>query len=103
MARSAAGRLKVYLAGPDIFLDSAIEQGDRKKALCAARDMDGLWPFDNEITASLDDASIDGMIYRANIAMLDRCDCAVFNLSAFRGPGVDDGTAFELGYLTALR
>lgn len=103
MARYVAGRLKVYLAGPDVFLDSAIEQGERKKALCAQRNLDGFSPFDNEITSALDDTSIDRMIYRANVAMMERCDCAVFNLSAFRGPGVDDGTAFELGYLTALR
>lgn len=95
--------LRVYLAGPDVFLRDAVAQGVRKKALCAARGLEGLWPFDNEITTALDDVPIDRLIYRANIAMIESCDCGVFNLSAFRGTGVDDGTAFELGYLTALK
>lgn len=94
--------VRVYLAGPDVFLDSAIEQGERKKALCAARGLVGLFPFDNEIVAPEDGSRLDPLIYRANVAMMRDCDCAVFNLSAFRGPGVDDGTAFELGFLTAL-
>ncbi len=95
--------IRVYLAGPDVFLQDAVQQGERKKALCAELGLEGLWPFDNEITTALDAIPIDRLIYRANVAMIEACDCAVFNLSAFRGTGIDDGTAFELGYVTALR
>lgn len=95
--------VRVYLAGPDVFLADAIAQGERKKALCRTRGLEGLWPFDNEITTAIDGIPLDRLIYRANLAMIEACDCGVFNLSAFRGPGIDDGTAFELGYLTALK
>jgi len=33
--------------------------------------------------------------------MIDRCDIVVANLDPFRGPNVDDGTAFEIGYAFA--
>ena len=34
--------------------------------------------------------------------MLD-CDAVIANLTPFRGPSADDGTAFELGFFDALR
>ena len=47
------------------------------------------------------DAPTAQMIMRACLAMLDRLDAVVADLSPFRGPHVDDGTAFELGYAAA--
>jgi Nucleoside 2-deoxyribosyltransferase len=36
---------KVYLAGPEVFLRNATEVGDRKKALCEAHGLEGLFPY----------------------------------------------------------
>ena len=38
-------------------------------------------------------------IYRANIAMMDKAHFIAANVVRFRGPGMDAGTAFEMGYM----
>jgi nucleoside 2-deoxyribosyltransferase len=92
--------LKVYLAGPDVFLPNAIEMGEKKKALCVTYGFEGLFPFDNEITES--DERIDRLIYKANVEMIKRADLGIFNLTPFRGPSADVGTVFELGMMVGL-
>ena len=94
--------LKVYLAGPDVFLPDAIAIGQRKKELCARYGFEGLFPFDNEIEPDASGAPIDGLIYRANIAMIRASDLGILNLTPFRGPSADAGTVFELGVLVGL-
>lgn len=41
-------------------------------------------------------------IYRANIGLIERADAVLANLNFFRGAEPDSGTAFEVGYATAL-
>ncbi len=41
---------KIYLAGPDVFLPNAIEEGERLKALCEEYGYEGLFPMDNIIS-----------------------------------------------------
>lgn len=91
----------VYLAGPDVFLRDAATVGARKKALCAARGLTGLFPFDNEAEPRSGDR-LDVVIYKANVDMIRSADFAVFNLTPFRGPSADVGTVYELGYARAL-
>jgi nucleoside 2-deoxyribosyltransferase len=93
-------RPKIYLAGPEVFLDNAIEIGQRKKEICTGYGFEGLFPFDNEAPAM--GANRDLSIYRANVAMMRRADCGIFNLTPFRGPHADVGTVFELGLLTGF-
>lgn len=88
--------LKLYLAGPDVFLREAVEIGRRKKALCRDNGHEGLFPLDNDV--SPDDAAA---IFAANRGLMDRADAGLFNLSPFRGPSADAGTVFELGYMAA--
>jgi nucleoside 2-deoxyribosyltransferase len=89
--------MKIYLAGPEVFLHDAIEIGRRKVELCRRHGVTGLYPLDNEIDLSAKDAS--RQIYRANEAMMNAADAIIANLTPFRGPGADGGTVFELGYL----
>ena len=42
------------------------------------------------------------MIYRADERLMRQCDLIIANLTPFRGPSADVGTAFELGFMTAL-
>jgi nucleoside 2-deoxyribosyltransferase len=93
---------RVYLAGPDVFLPEAVEIGQQKKQLCAKYGFEGLYPFDNEITGEDSDVATDMLIYRANIEMIAEADFGVLNLTPFRGPHADVGTAFEFGMLTGL-
>ena len=95
-------RIKVYLAGPDVFLPDAEAAGRRKRALCAAFGLEGLYPLDSEIGLRETITDTAMAIYRGNRAMMLEADAVVANLTPFRGPSADVGTAFELGFMAAL-
>ena len=40
---------KVYLAGPDVFLPSAVALGQQKREVCAAHGLEGLFPLDADL------------------------------------------------------
>jgi nucleoside 2-deoxyribosyltransferase len=92
---------RAYLAGPEVFLPDAVALGQRKKALCAAHGILGLYPLDNTPGAS-GPLPLDSLIYRANVAMIRDADCGILNLTPFRGVSADVGTVFELGMLVGL-
>ena len=50
--------MKIYLAGPDVFLPDAMEIGRRKAAICARHGLTGLYPLDNAIDLTAVDASL---------------------------------------------
>jgi nucleoside 2-deoxyribosyltransferase len=87
--------MKVYLAGPDVFLPDAVDIGRRKVDLCARYGLTGLYPLDNQIDLAAADASLQ--IFRGNEAMMNEADAIIANLTPFRGPGADAGTVYELG------
>ena len=89
--------MKIYLAGPDVFLPDAIEMGRRKAAICARHGLTGLYPLDNSVDLSAGDASL--AIFKGNEAMMDAADAVIANLTPFRGPSADAGTVYELGYM----
>jgi nucleoside 2-deoxyribosyltransferase len=91
--------MRVYLAGPDVFLPDALEVGRQKTEICRRRGLIGLYPLDNVIDHTAVDASL--RIFKANEAMMDRADAIIANLTPFRGPGADAGTVYELGYMAA--
>lgn len=93
--------MKIYLAGPDVFLPDAIEVGRRKMDICARHGLIGLYPLDNTVNLSAGDASLN--IFRGNEAMMDAADAIIANLTPFRGPGADAGTVYELGYMAGRR
>jgi nucleoside 2-deoxyribosyltransferase len=93
--------MKIYLAGPDVFLPDAIEIGRRKVEICAAHGLTGLYPLDNKVDLAAPDASLQ--IFRGNEAMIGEADAIIANLTPFRGPGADPGTAWELGAMAARR
>ena len=89
--------MKIYLAGPDVFLPDAVEIGRRKVELCARHGLTGLYPLDNAVDLAARDASLK--IFRGNEAMMNEADAIIANLTPFRGPGADAGTVYELGYM----
>ncbi len=91
--------LKVYLAGPDVFLPDALPMGQRKAEICRRHGVIGLYPLDNALDLTASDASMQ--IYRANEAMMRQADAVIANLTPFRGPGADAGTVYELGFMAA--
>lgn len=93
---------KFYLAGPEVYFPDAIEIGREKKRVCAAAGAEGLFPLDFEL--SLEESAkqdIAHRIFASNEEMMRRSDCAIANLTPFRGPCVDDGTAYEIGAMVA--
>jgi nucleoside 2-deoxyribosyltransferase len=89
--------MKIYLAGPDVFLPDAVAIGQRKREICLRHGVTGLYPLDNIVDLAAPDASLQ--IFRGNEAMMDTADAIIANLTPFRGPGADPGTVYELGYM----
>ncbi len=87
---------RLYLAGPDVFLPDADAVGRAKVDLCAQHGFKGLFPLDQQIDAVEED--LGRAIYRANLGLMKHSDAIIANLSPFRGPSADVGTAFELGW-----
>jgi nucleoside 2-deoxyribosyltransferase len=78
---------------------------DRMKTLCVAVGVAGVAPLDNQIGLEGIAPGKDLLerIVRADIALMDSLDAAIFCLDGFRrGPEMDAGTAFEVGYMKAL-
>jgi nucleoside 2-deoxyribosyltransferase len=93
--------MKIYLAGPDVFLPDAVEIGRRKAAICTAHGLTGLYPLDNIVDLTVPDAS--RQIFCGNEAMMEEADAIIANLTPFRGAGADPGTVYELGYMAGRR
>ena len=89
--------MKIYLAGPDVFLPDAVEIGRSKAAICARHGVSGLYPLDNAVDRAAADVSL--AIFKANEAMMEAADAIIANLTPFRGPSADAGTVYELGYM----
>jgi len=95
---------KIYLAGPEVFLRRPNEMAEAKIAICAVHGLEGKFPVDPD--PAISSQSIQERAYavfRANQALMDECDALVANLTPFRGPSMDVGTAYEIGYMRGKR
>ena len=93
--------MRIYLAGPEVFLPDPLAAGAAKKALCARHGMLGVFPLD--APAPMPSGPPDWRrIHAANEAHIEGCDVLVANLTPFRGVAADPGTVFELGYMRGL-
>lgn len=94
-APGAHRRQTIYLAGPDVFLPDAEAILEAKCRIVEAAGFSGLSPLAGDTPA-------DAMgIFRKCEAAMDRADLALANMTPFRGPGMDPGTAYEVGYMRA--
>lgn len=95
--------LKVYLAGPDVFRPDATEYGQWLKAICQEHGFEGVFPADAEFDGARGEPfETAKAIFEANIDLIHDCGAVIANMSPFRGPNMDVGTAFEIGYASAL-
>lgn len=93
---------RIYLAGPDVFLAEALVLAERKKALCAAYGFEGVFPLDKSLDLTGLSPRQKGLaIALGNERVMDGCDLVIAHMTPFRGPGMDGGTAFEMGYMRA--
>ena len=95
--------LKIYLAGPEVFLPDAVAVGAAKIALCRAMGFTGLYALEPAEAPPADAPALARAtaIFRNCLAQMTDADCAIANLTPFRGLGADPGTAFEVGYMVA--
>jgi nucleoside 2-deoxyribosyltransferase len=94
--------MRVYLAGPEVFLADSEAIAAAKRAVCAAHGLTGVFPLEPP-PAPPDPALPEWQrIYGANEAHIRGCDALIANLTPFRGVSADVGTAYELGFMRAL-
>ncbi len=91
-------RPRIYLAGPTVFQADADDAGVRLVVLCDQYGCEGLYPLDFDLDGPMSSRTIQAACLRE----LRTADAVVADLSPFRGPHADDGTAFELGFAHAL-
>jgi len=95
--------MKVYLAGPEVFLPDGREMIERKRELCrrygfepSRRQGDFLQRGDRS------KVEFGRLISRVNEDLIRESDLLIANLTPFRGISADPGTVFELGFMCAL-
>jgi len=93
--------LKLYVAGPEVFLPNAREIMDRKTALARQYGFEALCPGDLDIPPSDTKKGFGLAISKVDEEMMDQSDAVIANLTPFRGIAADVGTCFELGYMCA--
>ena len=71
--------------------------------LCKKYGFEGVFPLDNEVeTEGKSPREIGLCISAVNETLIKSCHVVVANLTPFRGPSCDVGTAFEIGFAHAL-
>jgi len=95
-------KMKVYLAGPEVFDTKAKKIGKVLVKACKKKGLRGLYPLDNKITGCTSKAELSRAIYLANKKMIDDADYVIANINQWRGQEPDSGTVWEIGYAVAL-
>jgi nucleoside 2-deoxyribosyltransferase len=94
--------IKIYLAGPEVFLKDARIIFRQKCEICLQFGFEGVPPVDDGIDITRMDPMDAGLaISKANESLLSHCDMLIANATPFRGPSMDVGTAFEMGFMRA--
>lgn len=74
-----------------------------KREICARHGIAALYPLDCELSMpGVNPRELALAISAANEALIRRSTMVIANLSPFRSPGIDSGTAYEMGFARAL-
>lgn len=90
--------MKVYLAGPEVFLLNAKVMGEHKKEICRNYGLEGVFPLDVDIDHACSQSDRGMKIAKSNEKLITSCDALIANITPFRGPSADVGTIYEIGY-----
>jgi nucleoside 2-deoxyribosyltransferase len=96
--------LRVYLAGPDIFVPDAAGLVARKRAICDRHGLTGVSPLDSWPNEPAAWATLPEWrrIALRNEAQIRSADLMIANLTPFRGPSADVGTVYEVAMMRTL-
>lgn len=94
--------MRVYLAGPEVFLSNAREILDAKIDLTRAAGLVPVSPGDLDIPDTQTKKQKGLAISAIDEQLMRRADAIIANLTPFRGLSADTGTCFELGFMCAL-
>jgi nucleoside 2-deoxyribosyltransferase len=94
--------IKIYVAGPEVFLPDARAVLARKAGMVRQAGFLPLCPGDLEIPPHPVKKEFGKAISAADETMMVEADAIIANLTPFRGITADTGTAYELGFMCAL-
>jgi nucleoside 2-deoxyribosyltransferase len=95
--------MRIYLAGPEVFLKNAKDIGEQKKTFCQKYGFEGVFPIDVELDVKGKSPREVGLcINSVNEGLIKSCQIVIANITPFRGPSADVGTVFEMGFAHAL-
>ena len=91
--------VRVYLAGPEVFLANAREVRVRKRAVCARHGLVGVTMIAiRPCSLAERGLSISCCMQR----IMGTCDATIVNLTPFPRPSTDVGSAYEMSFMRAL-
>ncbi len=93
--------IRVYLAGPEVFLSDMAEVQDAKKYLTREHGLIPVAPGDADVPDQPTTKQKGMAISERDEMLMDGCDAIIANLTPYRGIAADTGTCFELGYMSA--
>lgn len=94
--------MRIYLAGPGVFYPDPQAESHRLKKICNQYGLQGVFPMDAGLDIStMTKHEAAHAIYQANMDLIDSCEGIMADMQPFRGPGMDGGTAFEMGVARA--
>jgi nucleoside 2-deoxyribosyltransferase len=87
-----------YLAGPDVFLPNAVAHAARKVEMCRRFGLRGLSPLNEDAETAATELEVWQAIYEKDVAMMEKSDIIIANLTPFAGASADAGTLIEVGW-----
>lgn len=91
----------LYIAGPSVFNRDKAFQDMLKRKVSEAGFLP-LYPLDSLVDTACPNSIDTALAIRAsNIALIERADGVIASFEPFRGPSLDVGTAYEVGYAQA--
>lgn len=94
---------RVFLAGPDVLRADATAAINWMAALCGAHGLEPVFPAPLPLDVDADALTETAQdCFAQTLDRLRGCDGLVANMTPFRGPSLDVGTAFLLGQALAI-
>jgi nucleoside 2-deoxyribosyltransferase len=87
-----------YLAGPDVFLPNAVAHAAAKVQICRRLGLCGLPPLNEDAETADTEREAWQAIYEKDVAMMEKSDIIIANLTPFAGASADAGTLIEVGW-----